>query len=208
MPSFDVEGESLHHQLELADWPVAGSGHLLYAEGLGVDAPGSPLFSGVNLDLFPGETLVVEGEPGGARTALLLAITGRLKLDHGQAKVAGLVLPEQANSLRRRTAYLDCAAETNLRSRMRRILKSGPALVVIDNADGIHSHDARAALASVIEESRALQFRRALVLGVNTTGQVADLMPAGVRARQLAPAAISKPQAVTLGGGSHSKGTM
>ena len=32
LPSFDVEGEALTHQLALADWPAPGDTHAVYAE--------------------------------------------------------------------------------------------------------------------------------------------------------------------------------
>ena len=36
LPTFDVEGEGLAHQLSLRDWPTADDDHLVYAEGLQV----------------------------------------------------------------------------------------------------------------------------------------------------------------------------
>ena len=36
LPSFDVEGEGLAHQLALADWPAPDDDHLIYVEDLDV----------------------------------------------------------------------------------------------------------------------------------------------------------------------------
>ena len=36
LPSFDVEGEGLLHQVSLKDWPAPGDTHLAYAEGLSI----------------------------------------------------------------------------------------------------------------------------------------------------------------------------
>ena len=55
------------------------------------------LFEGVDVSLLPGEHLLVTGPPQ-ARTALLLALTGRLPLTSGELKVLGLALPPDAES--------------------------------------------------------------------------------------------------------------
>jgi len=95
LPTVDIEGETLAHQLKLQNWPEAG-GHVVYGRGLACrDA-----FTGVDIKVLPGEVLVVEGEST-ARRALLMALAGRLPLTDGDLVVAGRVLPEQAGEIRR-----------------------------------------------------------------------------------------------------------
>ncbi len=96
LPSFDVEGEGLMHQVALADWPTPDDQHLIYAEGLRIGSEPD-----VAVRVSPREVLVVEGPPDSGKTALLLTLSGRMRLAvvEGAAaklKVAGLVLPEQA----------------------------------------------------------------------------------------------------------------
>lgn len=98
LPELDVEGEAILHQLRLATWPFPGATHAIHGEGLGVVARGRELFAGVEVDLQPGEAMVVTGEAT-ARRALLLALTGRLRLTAGDLKVLGLALPEQAGDV-------------------------------------------------------------------------------------------------------------
>ncbi|MFZ1412905.1 MAG: MMPL family transporter, partial [Micropruina sp.] len=92
LPVVDVEGESLAHQLSLADWPTPGDNHLVYAEGLSARVGGRTLFADLAVALQPGEVVGVEG-PADARAALLLGLTGRTQLTSGRIKAVGLVLP-------------------------------------------------------------------------------------------------------------------
>lgn len=129
LPVMDVEGEALAHQLSLADWPHPGATQSVYAEGLGAQVDGTMLFSGVGVDLQPGDVLLVTG-PAVARSALLLALTGRLRLTAGELKALGLVVPEEAGILRRRAVYLSGSSPD-----AERLLSRGTRLVVVDDAD-------------------------------------------------------------------------
>jgi RND superfamily putative drug exporter len=126
LPSFDVEGAALTHQLALADWPAPGDPHAVYAEDLPIG--GRP----VSLAVRPGEVAVVDGPDV---TALLLTLSGRMAVAGGRVKVAGLVLPEQAAAIRRRTAYLDCATTPDLERELRTLLRARPEIVFVDHAD-------------------------------------------------------------------------
>jgi len=137
LPSMDAEGEAITHQLSLADWPYAGADHAIYGEGLGAQTDGSFLFGGIDLDVAPGRTLVLDGPPA-SRRALTLALTGRLALTSGELKVLGLVLPQQARDLRRRAVWVDATDPDAVRVLERveaRAEDSGIALVAIDDAD-------------------------------------------------------------------------
>lgn len=102
LPTFDVEGEGLAHQLALADWPTPGDDHLVYAEGVRVGPGAEP----VALAVRPGDVLIMDGPDSAGRRALLLTLSGRMRLTEGLVKVAGLVLPSQAGELRSRTAVV------------------------------------------------------------------------------------------------------
>ena len=126
LPSFDVEGEALTHQLALADWPVPGDTHAVYAEDLAVGN------ARVSLAVRPGDVAVVDGPDA---SALLLTLSGRMAIASGRVKVAGLVLPEQAAAVRRRTAYLDCAASPDVDRELTSILRAAPDILFVDHAD-------------------------------------------------------------------------
>ena len=126
LPSFDVEGQGLAHQLALADWPAPGDAHAVYAEDVPVGG------RSVNLAVRPGEVAVVDGPDA---SALLLTLSGRMAISGGRVKIAGRVLPEQAAAVRRRTAYLDCAATVDVDRELSAILRASPEILFVDHAD-------------------------------------------------------------------------
>ena len=126
LPSFDVEGEALTHQLALADWPAPGDTHAVYAEDVPIG--GTP----ASLAVRPGQVAVVDGPDA---SALLLTLSGRMAIAGGRVKVGGLVLPEQAAAVRRRTAYVDCAATPDVDRELAAILRAAPEIIFVDHAD-------------------------------------------------------------------------
>lgn len=168
LPHLDAEGEGISHQLALATWPSPDSRAVIHGEGLGASADGIALFSGVDVDLQPGHTLVLTGERRGRR-ALLLALTGRLALTEGDLKVLGLVLPQQAGRLRRRATFVDGTDP----DAARRLTRPVGELVVVDDAHRL-GLDARDAL----RDLAASPSPPALVLGAPDAAGVAALIPA------------------------------
>ncbi|MVA74661.1 MMPL family transporter [Auraticoccus sp. F435] len=175
LPAMDVEGEQLHRELALAGWPGPRAGRAAHVEGLAVEG----LLAPVDLDLDPGDVLVVEGSPSG-RAALLTSLSGRMTPDAGRARVAGVLVPGSAAALRRRTGYVDTtfyrapghpAPGRGIEALARR----RPPLALVDGADALTTPQARQALDRLI---RSAQERRdqAVVLGVATASVVADLI--------------------------------
>jgi len=163
LPSMDVEGESLHHQLGLAHWPAPDADYALYTEGFGV---ARQLFPEQNLAVRKGEVVVVEGHDL-SRAALLLGLTGRLSGTTGEAKVQGYVLPEQAGRVRRASVYLEGGPGIG-----RDLARSKAPLVVLDEAAHLAEPDAAAlsALAANLGQ-------RTLIVGVEHADAVASLLP-------------------------------
>ncbi|MFT4165715.1 MAG: MMPL family transporter [Microlunatus sp.] len=188
LPSFDVEGEGLAHQLSLRDWPVPDDDHVLYADGLRVAGTDGEL----GMALRPGEIVVIDGQANSGKTTLLLTLAGRMKLRAGRLKVAGLVLPEQAALARGRTAVLDCTRieplhqtrrgpRGGLRSELAVARQAEPVVIFVDHADVISDVDDRAALASLVEETAGA--RHGLVIAARDRALVEDLI--GVPYRHL-----------------------
>ncbi len=174
LPSFDVEGEGLTHQTSLAAWPSADDPHVLAAEGL--DLGTGPA---VALTALPGEVVVVDGAAHSGKTALLLSLSGRMRLRataDTRVKIAGLVLPEQAVAVRRSAGYLDCR-QPDLRRELAAVLRAKPAVIFVDHADLLTDHDDRAALASLLDDLLVGTSSAAVVLGVRDRELVADLLP-------------------------------
>ena len=129
LPSFDVEGEGIAHQLRLQGWPSPEAGTGAYAAGVTVLDRGRRgdrvLLAPTSLAVPPGHLLLAEGPDRVARTALAMVLTGRTRPDDGDVKVAGLVLPQQASAVRRRAGLLRAVDEPDLLAALAR-LTAGP----------------------------------------------------------------------------------
>lgn len=148
LPRFDVEGAGLARQLELADWP-ADHNEVVAVRGMVVrDRLGTPRNRAVDLGLHPGQIAVLTGPEGSGKSELLLGLTGRLDGFDGDARVAGLLLPER-----------------NAAVRSRSVLASGRRNVNAVLAEGLHRRVALAAL----DDADA-------VIGANRTDETRDLL--------------------------------
>jgi RND superfamily putative drug exporter len=146
LPFFDVEGEGLSRELEHANWPSDAPGARVAASRLvlpsGLRVP--------ELRLLPGQALVLDpADPVSAPLAAVLSGRGPLKT--GTLKVAGLLLPERAASLRTRSAW---ASPRTLDE----ALADGPEILVLDLRDawsGPENEAARRLLHDIAEEEGA-----------------------------------------------------
>ncbi|WP_349827045.1 MMPL family transporter [Brevibacterium litoralis] len=168
LPHFDVEGEGLFHQVALKDWPQPDSPYRVYGEDMGLEgATGSTVFSGVDVALRPGEVLVVTGT---GSAGLLLALSGRTTLTHGELKIGEFVMPEQAGKVRRATPLVmvdpradDLAVTPTV---LRGLVADPPELLVIDHADQPRTHEIADLLRDLVAE--ALSRGSTVVLGIAT----------------------------------------
>ena len=120
LPAFDVEGEGLARELAHAAWPADAPAATVASADLTLPRVGRV----PSLRVAAGEALVLD--PADARsTALAAVLTGRGAIKTGTLKVAGLLLPERAASLRTRSAW---AVPADLEE----ALSDRPALVVLD----------------------------------------------------------------------------
>ena len=186
LPTFDVEGEGLAHQVALAEWPAPGDDHLIYAENLVLAGRDRPL----DVALRPRQVLVIDGPPESA-TALLLTLAGRMSLLGGKVKSAGMVLPEQAAAVRGRTGVIDARTLTEpsaTRDAVRAVERGGARVIFVDRADLLTGVEDRAALASLVDEVvHDPNGDRAVVLTATDREAVADLIPGGYTHLGLAP---------------------
>jgi len=142
LPHFDVEGEGLTRELAHANWPEDRPDARIASRG--VTLPGQLRVP--DLRVSPGEALLLDPAE---RLSLPLAevLSGRGAIRTGTLKVAGLLLPERAGSLRRRVAW---AAPATLAE----ALADRPSLVVLDlRGDAVIES---LAAAEQLESARAL----------------------------------------------------
>lgn len=188
LPAFDVEGEGLTHELELADWPEPDARVAVAAEGLRIAGESAP--AGVDVMLAEGDLLLVRGGTAAARSAVLLALGGRLPIEAGRVKVAGLVLPTRAGTVRRRTAYLHAGRSDDVVADLRRAL-SGASVVMVDAIDAVADPVRRANVRHLMTDATGADAKRrgaplTLVLACRADARVDDLLPSKATVRVLA----------------------
>ena len=147
LPRFDVEGEGLAEEFALADWPAPGIRPAIAAEGVriaGVD----DLEVAAMVD--DGEALVVHGGTSADRAAVLLALSARTPIVEGRLKVAGLVLPARASTVRRRTAYVRLDHGPSALTAVRDALDSGARILMLDTVDGIADPGVRSGIRELL----------------------------------------------------------
>ena len=135
LPHFDIEGEAVERERELADWPEPGSTAVVAAEGLVIADGDRALVSGADLRVDPGEALVVTADDPARSRAVLLAIAGRLPIADGRLRVAGHLLPGRGAWVRGHVgvALLDGADDPV--ADLRAALSGATRLVVVDGLD-------------------------------------------------------------------------
>ena len=185
LPVMDIEGEALAHQLSFRLAPDAPASS---TPRVWPPLRAKTLFSDVDLELLPGNVVVVTG-PEPARKALLLALSGRLVPTSGRAKVLGYVIPQQNSDIRNHTTFVDGADASSL-AHLGRLRGE---FVVVEHADRLEGAS-RAQLAALASD----RGRRTLVLSAAKAENLADIVTAGdgVQVLELpdaAPAQSSRP---------------
>lgn len=200
LPRFDIEGEGLAHEFELAEWPEPGDRLVIAAEGVRIDAV-PELAGGFGAMVGGGEVTDVTGGSPAARRAVLFALGGRLPVTGGRLKVAGFVLPARASAVRSRSAYVRLDHARDPAAAVVDALASGASVIMLDGADGVVDAPARAAIRHVLTDA-ALAARRSgereptVVLAHGGAAAVAEFVPPGLVAHSLrlgAPAATAAP---------------
>ncbi|RLP69007.1 MMPL family transporter [Mycetocola reblochoni] len=158
LPSFDVEGEQIQREIELADWPEPVEGEpapALIARDVvvGSDVRGGPLLSGFSARVAPGGVLAVAGEPR-AVTAALLALSGRTAVDEGALKVDGLLSGPRSAAIRARTAYIRVGDPAELPDAIRAAAAEHPVALVIDGIDAVAEDPFGAPVAAALDAAR------------------------------------------------------
>lgn len=184
LPSFDVEGDGLQKELDLADWPEPGGRYIAAADGLTISAKKRPLFSDVSFRLTDGEVLVVQGDDRTASLALLMVITGRTKPDAGTIKVAGFVLPTRAAGVRSRTAVVRLGTSETPVHDVRNALAGHPQLLALDAVDAVtdpvERRRIRYELSDAVNRARDDERPFAIVVSCVDPAELDDLLPDSV----------------------------
>ncbi|MCR2764580.1 MMPL family transporter [Microbacterium sp. zg.B48] len=163
LPHFDIEGEAVQRELELADWPEPDSTAAVVAADVSVSAGDLHLIDGAGLRVERGEALVVTAKDARGPRALLLALAGRAGLE-GRARVGGHLLPGREAWVRAHVgvALLDGSAQP-VRD-LRRALAGAPRIVVIDGVDALTPAGVRDQAAAVLRDAASAAPEMALIV--------------------------------------------
>ncbi len=168
LPSLDVEGEALAHQVKAAARPTPAEAAAIHAEGVTARAGGRTLFADLTIELPRGGVLVVEGEHV-QRLALLFGLSGRVPFTAGEAKVLGHVLPEEASLVRVKAPVLQ-PSEPGFAAELAR---ARGGLVLVDAADELSDAQDAALRAALVASDHGTTW----VLGVMPGTDLATLVP-------------------------------
>jgi RND superfamily putative drug exporter len=155
LPHFDVEGEGLAAELALADWPEPGATDAVAAQGLRLDGPDGPFYSGVDVRVPAGGVLLIAGPHRSGRTPLLLTFAGRVHADEGRLKVAGYVAPVRASAIRSSVAVARMARAADPGGELRSALDAGAPVVAVDDLDTVADPRHRAEVARLLSGAHA-----------------------------------------------------
>ncbi|SEB80510.1 putative drug exporter of the RND superfamily [Paramicrobacterium humi] len=177
LPSFDVEGEALEHELQLAEWPAPDADFAVAADDMSVTAGSETILRPTSLRVAPATTHALVADSARAVTAALMALTGRVPQATGTIKVLGLVLPSRGPAVRRRTGYVSLAASVNPVDDVRAALAERPQLLAIDGVDHVANPADRAGLGTLLDEVATSSGRPAILIGCTNLVAARDLTP-------------------------------
>ncbi len=103
LPAVDVEGAAMHRKVQYEDWERTHGTAALVGRHV-VVAPGGPT---VEVEAAPGVVTLVDVPDGLVPSDLADVLVGRRRPADGELVVGGLLLPEQAAAVHRRTAYVE-----------------------------------------------------------------------------------------------------
>ncbi len=152
LPRFDIEGEGLRKEFELAEWPEPGDRLAIAGEGVRIEGAPEPT-AGFDAMVGAGEVLVVRGGSAVDRSTVLLALGGRIPVAAGRIKVAGFVLPTRAAAVRSTTAYVHLAHSRRPVVDLLDALAGGASVVMLDGADGIDDPQVEAEIRDVLTDA-------------------------------------------------------
>ncbi|GAA3765637.1 MMPL family transporter [Microbacterium kribbense] len=157
LPHFDIEGQAVEHEIELADWPEPHTTATVVAQGLELaDHEGTTLYSGVGLRVEPGGSLILGGSDRRRSRALALTLAGRAAPTTGRLKVNGHVLPGRAIWVRAHAGVAMLAAAADPAAEVRRALRHRTRLLVIDGLDAVTAPAARDQVTAALRDAASI----------------------------------------------------
>ncbi|KRA24367.1 transporter [Microbacterium sp. Root61] len=179
LPHFDIEGEAVERELELADWPEPDTTAAVVAEDLSLVSDDVALYDGVALRLEPGDSLVVTATEAVAARSLLLTVAGRIDPSDGRLRVAGHLLPGRAAWVRAHVGVALLSGASDPITELRRAVRGRTRIVVIDGVDAIASGAALDQAAAVLRDASAAASVTVLVSATDPAVARALLAAAG-----------------------------
>ncbi|MGO3705619.1 MMPL family transporter [Microbacterium gubbeenense] len=105
LPHFDIEGEAVEREDQLAHWPSSEEPSVIAADDLAITIGDERLVSDVSMRVARGDALVVTSHDPRAARSVLLAVAGRIAPDEdSRLRVAGHLLPGRGSAVRSHVA--------------------------------------------------------------------------------------------------------
>ncbi|MEV8267184.1 MMPL family transporter [Microbacterium sp. NPDC076911] len=161
LPHFDIEGEAVQRELELANWPEPNTSAAVVGEDVAVHADGGnrsgevTLFAGATFRVEPGAALVATGDARAGR-AFALAVAGRITPDQGLLRVGGHLLPGRAAWVRAHVGVALLSAAEHPVKELRSALAGNTRTIVIEAPEvleGAERDQAAAVLRDAVERA-------------------------------------------------------
>ena len=147
LPRFDIEGEAVEREDQLAGWP--GDDSVIAADELTISVDGVPVTLGASTRVAAGSALVIVSEDPRAARGTLLAIAGRLTPDErSKLRVAGHLLPARGAWVRSHVGVALLANETDPLVAIREAAR-GSDIVAVDGVDHLTRAEADQAAAEL-----------------------------------------------------------
>ncbi|MEO8907589.1 MAG: MMPL family transporter, partial [Microbacteriaceae bacterium] len=157
LPSFDVEGEGLHKELEVDGWPDpalgAGVAIAIAAEHVTISNAARVVVADLSMMVPAGSIAIVRGGAESGKTSLLLTLAGRLSRVDGRLKVAGVALPMRASTVRRRVGIARLGLAPDPVSEVWAAVSQSAEIIMIDDLDAVTHPRQRAEIARVLNDA-------------------------------------------------------
>jgi RND superfamily putative drug exporter len=175
LPHIDIEGDAVRREIEYADWPEPDTTAVAVTEGLALEEGGRVLYTGIDLRLEPGQTLVVSAAEPVAARSLLLTLAGRIAPSDGLLKVCGHLMPGRSAWVRSHVGVALLADTEDPLAELRRALTGSPRLVVIDGLDAVIGDAERDQASALIRDAADRSPDEGLTLVVSARREPAAL---------------------------------
>ena len=155
LPKLDVEGEAVEREIALQDWPGPDSRAVVIADGVGLEAAGTPLFDDLTLEVEPGHAAILTSADPRAARAALFTLSGRVSPTAGRLRVAGHLLPGREAWVRSHVGIAALDEAEDPLAELRDALTGTPGVLAVSGIDVLAHGALRDQAAATLRDAAA-----------------------------------------------------